>query len=516
LANGKDIKTIKVAGKTYAVGLFWQPVQDEKNYLNEIKETVQNVVTGANLYCLKKGATTQYGLGYSSMGHKSGMPSGASAIASALRDKSSAVCAFKINEGWWFITIRNSLILSEEDAVYTNEQDAKDAFESMLAIPDWGYKIAPTDWGFEDTTEISAEELLGRGQAVELKKIQDNTKGYLIFLIIVAFAGWQYYQKQQEKQEMARRLAEKKRREEEAKKLNPPPPPPPPPAPWESLTDAEDMAKKCTILIVNSTVAIPGWELGDTVCTEKQLDTTWKRTYGSAGWVFEAQKFGYLPEKMELNSNDSSYNSIRGRLQIPVMKHRESKPLLMKAELQQKLNGIFQSLKIDGLKLEDKKITVKDPKNSSYSKDYPYTAFKFVDNASRIPLDWVKMFSTIDGVEIDSISWDNKKHIWSYSGKIYETTPQMQKDEAVEAQKLAAEEAKKAEEEAKKAEEEAKKAQEEADKIMQEAMKKAEEAKAAAEKKKAETQALGEKARELQENIKKANEERNSKAKIRK
>ena len=315
---------------------------------------------------------------------------------------------------------------------------------------------------------------------------------------------------------MLRRIAERKRQEELKKKQAPPPPPPPPPAPWESLTDIEDMAKKCTILIVNATTTIPGWELGEVVCTEKQLNTNWKRTYGSAGWVFEAQKFGYLPEKMEISSNDNSYNSVRGRLMIPMMKHRDSKPTLMKAELQQKVNGIFQALKINGLKLDDRKVTVKDPKNSSYAKDYPYTAFKFTDGASRIPLDWVKMFKSIEGVEMDSISWDDKKHAWSYSGKIYEITPQMKKDDAVEQQKAAAEEAKKAEEEANKAEEEAKKAQEEANRIMQEAQKKAESAKAAAEKKREETKALGEKAKELQENIRKANEERNARAKIRK
>ena len=76
---------------------------------------------------------------------------------------------------------------------------------------------------------------------------------------------------------MLRRIAERKRQEELKKKQAPPPPPPPPPAPWESLTDIEDMAKKCTILIVNATTTIPGWELGEAVCTEKQLDTNWRK-----------------------------------------------------------------------------------------------------------------------------------------------------------------------------------------------------------------------------------------------
>ncbi len=450
LANSKDIKTIQVAGKAYAVGLFWQPVQDEKNYLKEIKTAVQTIVTNANLYCLKKGAATQYGLGYTSLGQKSGMPSGASAVANALRDKSSALCAFRINEGWWFITIRNNLILSEEDTVYTDENDAKQAFESMLSIPDWGYKIAPTEWGFDDTTEMSAADLLSRGQAVELKKIQGSLKNQILILLLVGMVGWFYHQKQVEKAELQRRLAEKRRQEELKRLQPPPPPPPPPPAPWEALTDIEDLAKKCTILIVNSTATVPGWELENSNCIEKQLSSLWKRTYGSAGWIFEAQQFGAIPEKMKLSANDSSYNTVLGTLAIPVVKHKSGKPTLTKIEIQRKLNGIFHSLKLSGLKLDNKKVTVKDPKNPSYAKDYPYTGFKFTDSVSRIPLDWVKMFNEIPSIELESISWDNKRKQWSYAGKVYELTQQMI-DEEEKAKKKAEEDAKKkAEEEAKK------------------------------------------------------------------
>ncbi|MDR0367346.1 MAG: type 4b pilus protein PilO2, partial [Rickettsiales bacterium] len=114
----KEIKVIKLGGKPYAVGLFWQPVQNDADYMREVRAASQSLIVGANLYCFRRGASSQYGLGFASDGQKVGMPSGASAVASALRDKSSAVCAFKVDEGWWFITIRNNLILSEEDTVY--------------------------------------------------------------------------------------------------------------------------------------------------------------------------------------------------------------------------------------------------------------------------------------------------------------------------------------------------------------------------------------------------------------
>ncbi len=455
----KDVKVISVNGKSYAVGLFWQPVQVEQEYLKEINVAVQTVVIGANLYCLKKGTASQYGLGYTSYGQKVGMLAGASGIASALRDKSSAVCVFKIPEGYWFITIRNNLILSEEDTVYTSEDEAKEAFNSMLSIPDWGYKIAPSEWNIEDTKEIPVAELLSKGQAVELKSIEKGSlRKIIIFLILGVLGAYYYYDMQQKKLEeerlaRERRMAAAKKKLEEAAK----PPPPPPPAPWESLTDITDMAKKCTILIVNSTSTIPGWDLKDSVCMEKNLKSNWRRGYGTAGWIFDAQRFGSIPEKMVLTPDNTAYNSVSGILDIPFMKHINQEPTLQKQEIQQKLNDLFQGLKLNNFRLSDEKTQVKDPNNPEYIKDYAYTAFNFTDDGYRLPIDWVKMFKDITAIEFTSISWNNTSRKWSYVGKIYELTPQMIAEKQKQAEQKAKEEEQKRLQEEKKRLEEAQK-----------------------------------------------------------
>jgi hypothetical protein len=425
MAQTKEIKTISVAGKTYAVGLFWQPVQVEKDYLKEVKAAVQTVVIGADLYCFKKGAASQYGLGYSSLGQKKGMPAGASGIATALRDKSSAVCAFKLNEGWWFITIRNNLILSEEDTVYTEEADAKEAFNSMLSIPDWGYKIAPAEWAIEDTKEIAAAELLAKGQPVELKSIEGPGLKWVVILAMCAGAYWYYDKMQKDKIAEQKRIIEQRKRAEllaQGKKDEIPEALLPPPAPWESLTDTTDMAKKCAILIINSTATVPGWELSDSVCVERQMTSQWKRTYGTAGWIFDAQRFGMLSGKIALKAKDTSYNNVAGTVAIPMMKHLKSEPNIQKTTLQKKLRDIFQSLNVASSKLSDGNTVIKDPKNPSYTKEYPFTEFSFTDVAFRLPLDWVKLLAGINSIEFTSIKWDNTNRKWTYEGKIYEKT----------------------------------------------------------------------------------------------
>lgn len=422
---GADVKTISVGGKTYAVGLFWQPVQNEKDYLKEIKAAVQTVVVGANLYCLKKGAASQYGLGFTTYKQKAGMPSGASGIANALRDKSSAVAVFKVNEGWWFITIRNNLILSEEDTVYTDENDAKEAFSSMLSIPDWGYKIAPADWGIDDTKEMAAADLLARGQPVDLKSIDSGSGKIIIIAMIALAAGWHFWSQEQEKKAAELRAQEARRRkallEAEAAK-NLPPPPPPPPAPWEGLIDVFDISKKCTVLIVNTTTAVPGWALSESVCNEQQVTSQWRRTYGTAGWIFDAQKFGYLPEQITLQPRDNTYNNVYGVMKIPFIKHVSIEPTLAKPEIQQRINDIFQGLHLTSLRLTNKSTNVKDTVDPSKSTDYPYTEFAFSDAAYRLPLDWANLLKDMNSVEFTSIKWDNNTRTWSYEGKIYEKT----------------------------------------------------------------------------------------------
>jgi hypothetical protein len=430
----KEIKVIKVDGKQYAVGLFWQPVQNDADYMREVRVASQSLIVGANLYCFRRGASSQYGLGFTSDGQKAGMPSGASAVASALRDKSSAICVLKVDEGWWFITIRNNLILSEEDTVYKTESDAQDAFNSMLSIPDWGYKIAPASWKIEDTKELSAAELLGKGSAVDLKHIGAtvNIKVVAVVLALAAVGAYLYHlrlesERKKKAEEEARRLEFLKKQMEKKEA-----PPPPAPKPWESLIDPSDMAKKCTILIVNSTATVPGWELTNSTCTERTVTSNFKRTYGTASWLFEAQRLNLLSNKIGLRATDTNYNMIVGTVDIPMVKRTSAAPAMDKAELQKSLTDRFHSLKIDHFKLEDRTQTVADPNapppdpkaprtaKQKGGKTYPYTNFTFTDVAYRLPLDWVKMLENTNSLEFTSIKWDNVSRKWSYEGKIFE------------------------------------------------------------------------------------------------
>ena len=87
--------TMVVNDTTYAVTLFWQPLQDTNDPYPEVQETVDNFMEGADLFCLRQGTSPQYGIGNSTEGHKAGMPSAAAAIAELFQDKPSSVAFLK-------------------------------------------------------------------------------------------------------------------------------------------------------------------------------------------------------------------------------------------------------------------------------------------------------------------------------------------------------------------------------------------------------------------------------------
>ena len=144
-------------GKTYAASLFWQPLQNSDDPYTEIKEASENVLEGSDLFCIKPGKSPQFGLCISYQGYKKGALAAAVSVATALADRSSFLAVFKVSNGWWYVCARNDTILSDGDMLFLNEEDAKEQFMSMLAVPDWGRKIAPADWLVEDTTNIALE-----------------------------------------------------------------------------------------------------------------------------------------------------------------------------------------------------------------------------------------------------------------------------------------------------------------------------------------------------------------------
>ena len=417
--------TMVVNNTTYAVSLFWQPLQDTNDPYPEVKETVENVMEGADLFCLRSGTSPQYGIGNSSEGHKSGMPSAAATVAEIFQDKPSSVAVFEVDEGWWFIAIRNDLILSEEDILYLKEEDAKRAFFAMMAVPDWGRKIAPASWEIEGTEEVDLWDVLrssGSSKLQHINKTSQKTKlmiggaGALVLLVGYKLVSGLFVT---EKKTVVRPLMPFKPVIEEA----------PPPVqevitfPWETLVVTSDLLNRCQAAVQRvKSMVIPGWKSGIVSCSRTGASTTWTMEWGNLSWFKRAFE-EYNTRGMDYFLDDSSKTAIVSLAIGDIAIHSNS-PNRKLYEIREDLNSFFQSINQTISLQEDRpQVITKNTRDglgqtTTKEKGFPKMVFSF---SSELPMEnWLEFFNKFSGLEITKLVYNQEDNIWTYEGQIYE------------------------------------------------------------------------------------------------
>jgi len=395
-------------GKTYATSLFWQPLQNRDDPYTEVSEASENVLEGADLFCIKPGKSPQFGLGISYQGYSKKMIAAAVTVATALADRSSFLAVFKVNNGWWYICARNDIILSDGDMLFLNEEDAKEQFMSMLAVPDWGYKIAPAEWLLDDINDIELEVLLERGSEAKLQKVHAIRGAKLVALILAVgiITVW-----------LASTLIN-------SVFLAPPPkpiiapvpvkqiekkPPPPEPKPWESVDDPIAVMLKCfkaTQDVVSITT--PGWKIEGITCTPTGLVTSWKREIGRISWIDKA----LTSSGVTFSSKSISPNGTSVIVSVPItdIKKLNSPPEKNAVDLVNTLNDLFQAIQMP--------ISMSNETWTSPQKNV-YKSIKFSFTSNHDPLQWADMLQQFSGLRITTLKYDTNNHNWYYEGAIY-------------------------------------------------------------------------------------------------
>ena len=406
---------IHVGRNTYAVGLFWQPLQDVDDPISEIRETMESDER-ANLYAIHYGRAPQYGIARSDKGHAEGQLVGSVAVLDSLADKTSFVAVFEVEEGWWFLAARNDLLLPEEDVLYRTEKEAKDAFFSMMAVPDWGYKIAPASWNIDDAQEMRAEDLLKTGLQVRLYSLS-AIRGTRVLLTIVALlliviGGIVYsimFFADQEKSQptiiepivpQATIQPIEPQREEEK--------------PWEKLVSVPEFLEKCWISSYQlKTMDIPGWTLNQIVCTPKGISTGWRKGDKTRiAWLETALRDQYKI-KGEVQVNETATEAT---IEIPFtdLPLAASTPMYSIQKLRRELTDISQALSmsiqmsvgqvvVEGEAPEEQKLG-KLQQQPQVSKIYNYLSFSF--SSAMDPPAWESFFKPFSALEITKIEYN--------------------------------------------------------------------------------------------------------------
>ncbi len=418
--------SITIGKSLYAVGLMWQPLQNPDDPLEEIRETMEGD-PDTNLYCLRNSSSSQYGLGKTSLGHREGEPSAAAAVAAAYIDKTSVCAVFRVKEGWWFIAIRNDLILSEEDILFTTEEEAQKAFFAMMAVPDWDVKIAPDTWQIEGTKNVDLAALVKNTRKLTLVKINasQRIKFFLFLAVLVALLSiaiiyiiiniWNMVSTQ-----------EKINQVPIAEAITPVEPAPERPKPWEKIPEVNALLNRCWNNAYQLTsITIPGWQIGNVSCTYKGIETSWNKSWARGGriaWLKAALEEYKLSSNVDISLNDNG-TSANGNVVFTDIPWVASVPRLTERQLWEDLTDIQQAT---GLGISFSKQTILDPPNNPDGSVPPnqqqYVYYLFSVASPYTPWEWRTFFEKFPGLELTKIDFNpalNAGNKWKYEGRIY-------------------------------------------------------------------------------------------------
>lgn len=415
---------VTVDEQKYAVGLMWQPVQNIDDPNPEIRETMESEAD-ADLYCLRQTSVMQYGVGRSILGHRDGMPSLAASVASALSQYESFCAVFQVQEGWWFVAVRNNLILAEEDVLFATEEEAQRAYTSMMAVPDWDACIVPASWNIEGTIQQSLEELVAKGRKVRLQEINAAHRTYFLLfiaiIIVIALIGliymlvglWRSVFPPQTIQSV-----------QTPQIIQPVAPAPEKPKPWEKMVDTEAFIQECWDNIYQiKSISFPGWKIGLISCTPEGITTTWSKDAkeGLLSWIrFGITEYQFTDLSVDVSQAGATATGTVTFDSLPVV---ASLPMLTPQQLREDLSEIQQST---GLNFQFAQQSLLDPPNRPDGTRPPnqksYTYFSFATNSDYTPWEWIKFFEKFSGFELVKIEYNPSNDTttkWKYEGRIY-------------------------------------------------------------------------------------------------
>ena len=399
---------VTIDGLTYAASLFWQPLQNTEDPIAEVSESAEGIMEGADLFCIKQGKAPQFGICASQQGYKNGMNVGAIPVATALGGQSSFVAVFKVQEGWWYICVRNDIILSDGDMVFLKEEDAKSQFMYMLAVPDWGKKIAPKDWEIEGTEEVDVSTLVSKGNRAKLQKIKAlrGTKLFMVIGVSAVVGIWllstiidSIFLAPPKRPMIAPVKPKVVKPVEKIPEIKP----------WEKVKDPNQVMTQCYDYIAAlAQIMPPGWKIGEITCNAGGVSTSWKREVGRIAWIDEALEKSQIKFGSKAISDDG--NNLVVSVPLDGVKTVASKPTYASPQLKITINDLFQSI--------NQPVALSDgSEKSNLSNVYRTVKFKF--SSVNNPVVWRDLLTKFSGLEVTMIKYRKDGNMWDYEGAIY-------------------------------------------------------------------------------------------------
>lgn len=395
-----------VDGIPYAASIFWESLQNVDAPFLDAKEAAENVLVGADLFCVKHGKSPQLGLAISEQGFKKGMNVAAVAAVTSMADSTSLLAVFKVNTGYWYLCVRNDVILSDGDVLFVNEEDAKEQFMSMLSVPGWSKKIAPAEWGIDETEAKDIEEVLASGLDAKLEKInalRGTELAIVVILSLAAAAGLimfisnTFFSATTPQNKVVTRRAQKKVVKEVEKVI---------PAPWEAMTDPVWMLDNCRKSILTLVgISTPGWNNQGVTCSQSAAVTSWRRNFGRLSWIEMSLSHSGLT--FANKTIDDRGNNVTVSMPFQSVEKINSAPKKSAVELRNMINDLFQTLNMS--------ISISKGQVKTGNKVYELMNFKI--NSKYDPEIWKPLLTKFSGLKVNNIRYN--QGVWNYEGTIY-------------------------------------------------------------------------------------------------
>lgn len=289
-ADNADLLTFEVEDKTFASGLFWQPLStgakgDGRKEALRVAEQLK-----ANLVIWHPINPPQVGLGTLSTQGKRKIAAAAAIVSKTVSMEVSNPKAFlaavPVPDGrWLYVAQREGILLADGD-VLRSEEEVHARMLSDLSLGDWPVVFAPLHWGVPNSKERSFESFLPRKNGKirwhmwwELKPLTvSHTRTIILALVVLALVGagakgFMMYKAKKAAEELARIQAEQDAALASAKMV----------APWGDRPRAPDFVAACDGAFGKMNLFAGNWDLVDSVCENGTITVRWKP--GANGWI---------------------------------------------------------------------------------------------------------------------------------------------------------------------------------------------------------------------------------------
>lgn len=415
-AAGSGIGVVKIGKREYAVGLHWNSVEVPTNAAKEARAMAKGQMA-ADLYCVRSGTTTQFGLGFKSLGHKANMPSLAAHLASI--KSGSWIGLFEVTGGFYLIAVREDGIIAETDRHFTSAEDAQDEFENLFSQSEWADSYGPASLDIPGTRPESLDSLLTGKPPARLSDV--NLSRTLIkaavgvVVVLGGIVGVMSYMDRIE----AERVAEEARiRAEQAKRMfsKDDAKVEIPPMPWENKPLAGPTIANCVEAANNFPTDIPGWRVAEVFCEGNLIAVAIDREggVGEGGglvtWLAPViNTKGFAPEIMY--PPEGSGTRVRVQWQLP-------KPQTIPPAIQtMKLSAVKRGM----LTVMESRMTPVSFGTADSNDFWLGMSFRFTTKQS--PTAFGDLLGAIPGVIMSRIHHNVATGDWNLEGKVYEQLP---------------------------------------------------------------------------------------------